>query len=287
MAELSLTPGVLAAVLGAALLHAGWNALIRGAGDKGLFTLLLSACGIVLALVGVCFSGLPSAASLPYLLSSALIHTVYIAWLMRAYEGGQLALSYTLMRGLPPLMVAVLAGPLLGESLGWVSWVGVLAICGGVLLIGVAAGQSLRQVYAHPASRAALLNAGAIAAYTLVDGLGARASGNPVGYALCLFCLEPLIILALSYRRRGAAMRDYFRANWRLGMFGAFCSMLAYTTVLWAMTQAPVALVAALRETSVIFAVLLGRFLFKEGHLRTGLFAAAAVFFGISLLRLQ
>ena len=287
MPEPSLSPAIMAAVLAAAMLHAGWNALIRGAGDKALFTLLLSACGIPLSLLGLLLSGLPTAASLPYLLASALIHTVYIVWLMRAYEGGQLALSYTLMRGLPPLLVALLAAPLLGEPLGWGGWIGVLAICGGVLLIGVASGQGPRQVVGHPASRAALLNALAIAAYTLVDGLGARASGNPVGYALSLFCLEPLIVLAVHYRRRGPAMRHYFRHHWRQGMFGAACSMLAYTTILWAMTQAPVALVAALRETSVIFAVLIGSLFFKEGRLRTGLLAATVVVGGIFLLRLQ
>lgn len=286
MPSAELAPGVMLAVLAAALLHAGWNALIRGAGDKGLFTLLLSACSIVLSLVALPFVGLPSAASLPYLLASALVHNVYVVWLMRAYEGGQLALSYTLMRGLPPLLVATAAGPLLGERLGMDDWLGVLCISFGVLAIGFASGRSFAWVLSHPSSRAAMLNAAAIATYTVFDGLGARASGNVLGYALCLFCLEPLIVLVLHGLRRGPVLRGYFAAHWCIGLFAAGCSMTAYSLVLWAMTQAPVALVAALRETSVIFAVLIGSVWFREGRLRSGLVAAALVVAGIFLLRL-
>lgn len=272
-------------VLAAALLHAGWNALIRGATDKGLYTLLLHACSGLLALLAIGFVGLPAAASWPFIIASALIHTVYIAWLMRAYEGGQLALSYTLMRGLPPLMVAMVSGPLLNEFLGLNGWLGIASICGGVLMIGLAAGKTIGQVIAHPSSRAALLNASAIASYTVIDGQGARLSDNPVSYAICLFVLEPVIILSLNYRWRGRQMRKYFARHWPVGLFGALCSTGAYTAILWAMTQAPIAIVAALRESSVIFAVLIGSLWFNEGRLRLGLIAACLVVAGILLLR--
>lgn len=273
-------------VLAAALLHAGWNALIRGATDKGLYTLLLHTCSGLLALLAIGFVGLPAIASWPFVIASALIHTLYIAWLMRAYEGGQLALSYTLMRGLPPLMVAMVSGPLLGEFFGLKGWLGIASICGGVLLIGFAAGRTLRLVIAHPSSRAALLNTLAIATYTLVDGQGARLAGNPLSYAICLFALEPVIILGLNYHRRAPVMREYFARHWPLGLFGALCSTGAYSAILWAMTQAPIAMVAALRESSVIFAVLIGSLWFKEGRLRPGLLAASMVLLGIFLLRL-
>ena len=104
-----LSAGVAGAVLAAALLHASWNALIKGAGDKGLYTLLLHACSGVIGLIGLIFTGLPAADCWPYAGVSALLHTVYIAGLMRAYEGGQLAVSYVLMRGLPPLLIALIA----------------------------------------------------------------------------------------------------------------------------------------------------------------------------------
>jgi len=281
-----LSTGIILAVLMAALLHAGWNALIRGAGDKGLYTLLLHACSATIGGIGLLFLGLPDAASWPYVLASALLHTLYIAWLMRAYDGGQLAVSYTLMRGLPPLLVALLSAPLLGETLGMADWLGIAVICGGVLGIGFAGGMTPGRAIAHPASRAAMLNALAIAAYTLVDGLGARAAGNALAYACCLYLCEPLIILLWQYRRRGRPMFDYFRSHWRLGLIGALCSTTAYSTILWAMTQAPVAMIAALRESSVVFAVLIGSLWFKEGRLHQGLMAGAAVVFGILLLRL-
>lgn len=283
--EPGLSIAVVAAVLGAALLHAGWNALIRGAGDKGLYTLLLHACSAALAVPGVLFVGLPALASWPYVIASALVHTIYIHWLMRAYDGGQLALSYTLMRGLPPLIVALVSAPLLGEVLAWSAWSGLALICGGVLAIGAAAGQRWQHLWSHPASRSAVLNALAIAAYTVIDGRGARLSGNPLQYALALFLLEPLIILVVNYWRRGPAMQAYFVRHWRLGLFAALCSTTAYSIILWAMTQAPIALVAALRESSVVFAVLIGSLWFREGRLRLGLLAGAAVVTGIFFLR--
>lgn len=276
---------VLLAVLAAALLHAGWNALIRGAGDKGLYTVLLHASSGFLAIFALFFLGLPAPASWPYVGASALLHTLYIAWLMRAYDGGQLAVSYTLMRGLPPLLVALVSAPLLGEPLGSAGWLGIAAICGGVLGIGFAGGLTPGRALAHPACRAAALNALAIAAYTVVDGIGARQSGKPLAYACMLFVCEPLLILVWQYRLRGPLLLPYCRSHWRLGLLGAAYSTSAYATILWAMTQAPVAMVAALRESSVVFAVLIGSLWFKEGRLRPGLLAGAGVVLGIFLLR--
>jgi drug/metabolite transporter (DMT)-like permease len=284
--EVGLSSTVLLAVLAAALLHASWNALIRGAGDKAHFTLLLSAASSSLSVAGVIWFGFPKAAAWPFLLASVALHTVYIVWMIRAYEGGGLVLTYTIMRGVPPLIVALVSGPLLGEALKIDDWLGILMICCGVIGIGFASGNSLRVLWGKPATRAALMNAGAIAAYTVVDGYGARLSGDPLSYAASLFMLEPLFILTLSYRRRGNLMLAYFRANWRLGVVGALCSMAAYATILWAMTQAPIAMVAALRETSVIFAVLMGSLWFKEGKPAPALVAALAVVVGIFLLRL-
>jgi drug/metabolite transporter (DMT)-like permease len=282
----TLSAGVATAILAAALLHASWNALIRGAGDKGLYTLLLHACSGAIGLIGLVFTGLPAAGCWPYVVISALLHTLYIAGLMRAYEGGQLAVSYVLMRGLPPLLIALIASTLLGETLGWTGMLGVLCISAGVLSMGALAGRPVRHILAHPSAQAALWNVLAITAYSLVDGQGARNSGNPLAYVFLLCVLEPLIILTLHWRQRSRQMKDYFCSHWRMGLLGAMCSTAGYATVLWAMTQAPIAMVAALRECSVIFVVLIGSLWFGEGRLRHGLLAGSFVLTGLVLMRL-
>ncbi len=285
MAAQTLSPGIALAVLAAALLHASWNALIRGAPDKRLYTLLLHACSAVIGAVGLLFTGLPAVASWPFVVLSALIHTAYILLLIRAYEGGQLATSYTLMRGLPPLLVGLLSVPVLGEALGLRGLAGIGLISCGVIGVGFASGLSPSRILSQPATAAAVLNAAAIAAYTLVDGQGARLAGNPLAYVFALSLLEPVGLLALAARRDPAALRRHFRRHWLLGFVGAAAAMLAYGIVLWAMTRAPIAMVAALRESSVIFAVLIGALWFGEGRLKRGLLAGAIVVAGIVLLR--
>lgn len=280
-----LSPGIALAVLAAALLHAGWNALIRGAGDKRLYTLLLHACSAMVGAVGLLFTGLPAPESWPYLALSAVIHSAYILLLIKAYDGGQLATSYTLMRGLPPLIVGLLSGPLLGEALGVEGTLGIVLISCGVIGIGFASSLSVARIASHASTHAAIVNAVAIAGYTLVDGQGVRLAGNPLAYVFCLSLLEPIGVLAVATRRSPGAIGQYFLTHWRLGFIGASAATLAYGTVLWAMTQAPIAMVAALRESSVIFAVLIGALWFKEGHLRSGVIASAVVVAGIILLR--
>lgn len=276
---------VVAVVLAAALLHASWNALIRGAPDKGLYTLMMHACSALVACVGLIFIGLPAPASWPWLIASALLHTLYILLLMRAYKEGQLAVSYVLMRGLAPLAVCLASAPLLGESLPALAWAGVLCIVLGVLGIALGSGAPVLQALRSPANLAALGNAIVIAAYTLVDGQGARLSGNTIAYVLALALLEPMVILLYTLRTRPRAFLNYTRAHWPLGLLGGCISMASYAMALWAMTQAPIAVVATLRESSVIFAVLIGALWFKEGRLRTGLLAAGAVLTGITLIR--
>ncbi len=274
------------AVLAAALMHASWNAMIRGAPDKGLYTVLLHVCSAALAVVLLPWVGLPRWESAPFLVISALLHTFYILLLMRTYDGGQLAVSYLLMRGLAPLLVCLVSAPLLGESLGFTIWIGVGSILAGVVCIAKTSGQPWREVLANSSGKAALLNAAIIASYTLVDGQGARLSGNPVGYVLTLALMEPLIVVTHQLMLRPRELGLYFREHWALGLLGASVATSAYAIVLWAMTQAPIAVVAAMRESSVIFAVLIGCLWFKEGRLRPAIVAATLVAIGIVLIKL-
>lgn len=277
---------VVAVVLLAALLHASWNALIRGAPDKGLYTLMLHGCGAGLACMGLLITGWPDAASFPYLLASGALHTLYIVLLIHAYQEGTLAVSYVLMRGIAPLIVCLASTQILGESLPLYAWAGVLCILTGVMGLTLGSGSSVVQAIKSPSNRAAIGNSIVIAAYTLVDGQGARVSGNPLAYVLTLTLLETLLILGYTLRTRPQEFLQYIRRHWPLGVLGGAISMGSYAMSLWAMTLAPIAIVATLRESSVIFAVLISALWFKEGRLRTGLIAAAVVLAGIVLIRL-
>ena len=268
---LALTLPVTAAVLFGALLHASWNALIKSATDKSLDTALIHVMGAVVALPLLLLAGLPPPSSLPYLAASILIHIGYYIALAGAYKHGDLGLTYPIMRGLAPLLVAIASGIVIGEALSLPGWLGVLGISGGVLLLGLS-----RAAFANSAHRAALgfalSNAVIIAVYTVVDGLGVRVAvehgGTALQYVSALFLIDgiPYFIFVMSQRKAQQRVEAwaYMRKRWPLALMGTLASLGSYGIALWAMTQAPVATVAALREVSVLFAALLGALLLKE-----------------------
>ncbi|QPF74629.1 EamA family transporter [Roseateles sp. DAIF2] len=258
---------VLLAVLLGALLHAGWNALIKSAPDKALNTALIHGMGTLLAVPLLLFNGPPAAAAWPYLIASTLIHIGYYTALAGAYKHGDLGLTYPLMRGSAPLLVALGSAPLLGERLSPLAWAGVVTICAGVLALGLSSAASGDERRRRKAIRYALLNAVFIAAYTVVDGLGVRANGGAGSYVAALFLLDGLPYLALvlwQRRARLAEVRAYVAERWPMAAGGTAASLGSYGIALWAMMHAPVATVAALRETSVLFAALLGTWLLRE-----------------------
>ncbi len=268
-------------VLGAALLHAGWNAIIKSSRDVMFDTALLAAGAGVLSLPLIALMPVPASASWPYLAASVAIHVGYFATLARAYRTGDLGHAYPLMRGTAPLLVALSGIVLLDERPGATMWLGIVLISTGILSIGL-----LQQGRAHrDATLWALANALIIASYTLVDGAGARLSGTPVGYGAWMFSLQGMPFVALVIALRGRAALDYARRNWQRGLGGGLCVISSYGIVLWAMTQAPVAAVAALRETSVIFAALLGSVFLKEPFGRRRVIGACAVALGVIALR--
>ncbi|MBA2674775.1 EamA family transporter [Ramlibacter sp.] len=279
----ALTWPIVAAVLCGAALHAGWNALIKSSTDKDLDTALIRTLGSALALPALLVVGWPPAAAWPYIGASLVIHSGYYIALAGAYKHGDLGLTYPLMRGSAPLLVALSAMLVFGEPLSGWSWAGVLGISAGVLTLGLS-----RHAMESPRAVAfALANALIIAAYTLVDGLGVRASGNALQYVLALFALEgwPFGLLVLA-RRGGAVVWPYARQRAPLAAVGAVASFGSYAVALWAMTRAPVATIAALRETSVLFAVLLGMWLLKEAFSLRRALGAAAIVAGVAALRL-
>ena len=279
-----LTLGVTLAVLAAGLLHAGWNALLKAApgGDPLLNMAMVVAGSSLCSLALIPLVGLPDAASWKFVAASTAIHFAYYATLVKAYRAGDLSFAYPLMRGTAPLITAVLGIVFLAEWPTPQIALGIALISAGIVSIAFA------QRGRHPPAAAgwALANAAIIAVYTLVDGTGARASGNAVAYVVWLTFVEGIPFLAWIHWRRGGAATAYLRRGWRRGLLGGGASLAAYGIVLWAMTRAPVAAVAALRETSVLFAALIGMLWLKERVSLPRLAGAVSVVAGIAALKL-
>ena len=269
-------------VLFGAALHASWNAIVKSGTDKLLTTVLVAAASGLVAIAALPFLALPEVASWPCIAASAILQVAYFALVAGAYQATDMSRAYPLMRGLAPALVAIAGVAFLGEHLGLVAWAGVALVSAGVF--------GMTFAFRGPASRRgtllALLNAGVIACYTLVDGAGVRLSGSPAAYAMWLFLLNalPLVAWALLARRR--ALLAYARRNWRLGLAGGIGNLGSYGLALWAMTQAPVATVAALRETSILFGLAIAAAVLHERIGPARLAAAALIVLGAASLRL-
>ncbi|KGF81958.1 membrane protein [Massilia sp. JS1662] len=277
-----MTPSVLCAVLGAALLHASWNTLLKRRGEPLLATVLVVAGSACVAIVLLPFLPAPARASWPFIAASGLVQAAYFLLLIETYRAGQVSHAYPLMRGCAPLLVALVNGPLTGDRLSAGQWVAMLLICGGVL------GQWLAAP-AHGARRTtvfALLTACVIAACTLIDGQGVRRSGAPAAYTLWIFLLTGAWVCAWAARGRVHALVAFARANPLVAPLGGLASVGSYGIALWAMTRAPVAAVAALRETSILFATAIAVFILREPVGRTRLAAVALIACGAVAMRL-
>jgi phosphonate utilization associated putative membrane protein len=277
-----MTWPVLCLVLFGALLHASWNALVKSSSDKTLDTALIHVLCSLLALPVFLYVGPPPAESWPYILCSLVVHVGYYFALAGAYRHGELGLTYPLMRGTAPMLVAMTSFVFIGEDLTPLAWLGVACISGGVLLLGVT-----REWWTHrKAILFALCNAVLIAVYTVIDAKGARSSGHVVQYISMLFVLDGWPFAILVFMQRNGQVWPYARKRWPVAAGGAFASIGSYAIALWAMTVAPVAMVAALRETSVFFAALIGAWFLKEVWTRQRIAGTVAILSGVAALRL-
>ncbi|MFO1217285.1 MAG: EamA family transporter [Burkholderiaceae bacterium] len=267
---MTLTWPVVFAVLAGAVLHAGWNTLVKSSGDKEVDTALVHFLGAVVASPLLFWSGLPPRETWPFIAGSLTVHVAYYITLAGAYKHGELGMTYPIMRGSAPLLVALASSAVIGESPSALAWLGVLGVTLGVALVGLAhPGEALHH---RRALGYALANACVIATYTFVDGQGVRltaAAGVPVAaYVLLLFVLDGIPYPALVWSRRDAAARRaivaYARTRWPLAAIGGAASLGSYLIALWAMTRAPVATISALRETSVLFATAFSVWILKE-----------------------
>ncbi|CAB3762141.1 DMT family transporter [Paraburkholderia humisilvae] len=278
-----MSTSVMLIVLFAAFLHASWNALVKSSPDTFLDIVFVTGSAAILCAAVLPFVPLPNSDSWPYIAASAAIHVVYFLLIGAAYRSGDMSHAYPLMRGTPPLLIALVSGPLIGERLTAGEWAGVLLICGGILALLLVnhAGHNTGRT-----TRVALLNALIIATYTLVDGTGARLSGHAASYTMWMFALAapPVLIWAMT-RWRSAALR-YLRDRWYLMLGGGACTLASYTLVLWAMTQAPIAMVAALRESAILFGTAISLLVLKERQGYGRPVAAIIILLGVVTLKL-
>ncbi len=254
------TPEALLVLLSAAM-HAGWNFIVKASADRFLDYTGLAVAGAVVAACIIPWLPLPAPAAWPWLATTAFIHVGYCLLLMRAYRHADLSIAYPLMRGSAPVLVA-LAAPLAGDALTPGLLLGIALVAAGIALpvgIGIRRGGVASSGLGYGFATAAV-----IALYTIVDGIGARRSGHAIAYTLWLFFLNAWLILGVALWQRGRATFRHMRQRWFFSLLGSMLTMGSYGLVLWAMTVASIPAVAALRETSVIFAAILGAWLLRE-----------------------
>lgn len=277
-----MTIGVLLAVLFAALLHASWNAIIKFGEDKFQGMVLLSVAHGVIGLIMVLVFPMPAPAAIPWLAASVAFHLWYKFFLSSAYERGDLSRVYPIARGAAPMMVLTFSALFLSDALELKEIIGIVAVGLGILIMARGVFTNEETVTLLPF---ALASAVGTAGYSIADGMGARASGDASGYVGWLFLLDAILFTLWGIQRQGFAVFPSEKRVWALGFVAGLASVLAYWIAVWAMTIIPIALVAALRETSVMFAVLLGIVFFGEKADRGKLIASAIIISGVLFMR--
>ncbi|MEV4610992.1 EamA family transporter [Kitasatospora sp. NPDC049258] len=273
-------------VLASAVLHAVWNALAHGVRDKlagfALMNTAFLGCGALLA----CFTPLPDPAAWPYIAASTALQVGYQLLLLQAYRLGDFGQMYPIARGTSPLVVALLAATVLGPGLPGGKLAGVVVISAGLVGLALAGGVPGRAQL--PALAAAVGTGVMIAGYTVVDGTGVRLAGGSAGYIAWMFLTQGAAMLTVAAALRGRALPGQLRVGWRQGVAGGLMSLTAYGLVVWAQAQpgSDLATVAALRETSIVIAAVIGAVVLREGLGRIRLAASAAVLAGIAVLEL-
>ena len=273
------------AVLLAAVLHASWNLLVKLDLDRFLALLLISCVMGVMGVAMLAVFPWPAMASAPYFITSGVLHTGYNMFLARSYRTGDLSQVYPIARGTAPLLTFIGAWALAGETVASIGTLGILLLVGGIWLTARPGAQSIR--LDGMTLFFALGTSGFIAAYTIVDGFGARLSGSASGYAGMLFVLDGLFMIAAALLTRGPQAFRQILPSWKSGTSGAVLSAGAYWIVIWAMSLAPIAAVAALRETSILFVMLMSAVVLKERVTGLRLLGATLIVLGAVALRLS
>ena len=261
----------------AALIHAGWNTWLKISGDRLAALAIMGAAWALLAVCMLPIVGLPAREAAGFLAASAVVHTVYALTLISAYRVGELNVIYAISRGIGPLLVTLVSAVALGEAIGLAGWAAVLLVAGGVAGFGL-----VRRRHAPAGLMLAVFVGCLIAAYTVLDGLGARANGSAHAYANALFLITGAVLLAVGCALRRGTFLVLARPLWGRGLSAGVLAAGGYWIVIWAMSLAPLGLVAATRESSVGIAALLGWLVLRE---RVRWVPLVMVFAGVALIR--
>lgn len=280
-----MTPGVFGAVLFSAVLHATWNAIAKAIPHRLVASALIGLAYLVFGGVGCFFLPVPHARAWPLLIASVLLQTAYLIMLTALYATTEFSKAYPLARGVAIIGVTLVSVAFLREPLTWLQFTGLAMVVLALLalaLVGDARRRNLRGLLLS-----ALVGA-VIAAYSLVDGVAVRVSGGALGYVAWLFFLHGLtvVVTCLLLSRDRRALMAGIRRHASLGSLGGLLSLVAYGIVIWAQSVAPLSLVSAVRETSVLMAALVGFFVFRERPTLSGLSATTVAAAGLVLLRL-
>ena len=276
---------VFVAVLFAAACHAGWNAAIKGGLDPLTTTVLISIGAAVVSGLALPFVGMPAMAAWPWCAASVLIHLFYFAALIESYRAGDMGQVYPIARGSAPLMTAAATTLFIGERLGLIGWCGISLLVAGVVLLSLRGGRDLAKLDRR-AVGFALFTAVTICAYSVVDGVGARLAGSANAYSAALFVGIGPVMALYALVRRGHEVMAAMGRHWGIGLVGGVLQVGSYGIAIWAMTVAPIAIVAALRETSVLFGAAIAVVFLGEPLRASRVVAALMIVAGLTLIRL-
>lgn len=267
----------------AAMFNAGWNALIKVSGDRIAVMALVTLLGSVASLLVLPFVEMPNAESWPFLILAILIHTGYHFILPIAYNYGDLGQVYPIARGSAPLIVALGAFLFAGETLGLIPLIGIIFLAVGVMTLAFDRRTGLGQ---NPKAILFALGTGmCIACYTLVDGLGARQAGSVMGFAVLLTIGDGVLTFLIALLWKAKEIKNLARKNLKPALFAGLMQVGAYWIIIWALAHAPLGMVSALRETSVLFAAVISTFILKEGFGVWRFVSAGLIACGIGLSR--
>ena len=272
-------------VLLAALFHATWNAVVKSGVDHLLSITGLAVASAILGLVILPITGLPHKESWIYLFISAVLHFGYYIALSEAYRLSDFSQAYPIARGTAPIIVTLWSFFFLSESMSLLEIIALAGVILGILIFVTRKFEHLTKDQSGLIT--ALLTPCTIGGYTIADGLGGRASNNVLGYMMVLHIVDGIPILIYTWCKRGSQGIALMCGKWKPLFAGAALALISYTLVIWAMTQAPIALVSALRETSIVIAALIGAYFFKEPSGKRRILASIVIFISVALLSFE